>query len=66
LLDASAERLELIAEGPISLGVRYAMSPKGDRSAVHARVSVEGRGLPGRVFANAAEALLAGGALRRS
>ena len=66
VLDASAERLDLIANGPSDLGVRYVLSAQGDRSAVDASVSVEDRALLGRVFAKAAEALLAGGAPRLS
>jgi hypothetical protein len=64
VLEASGDLLELVAAGPISLGVRYVLRPAGDRSEVHASVSVEGRGLFGRVLAKATEALLAAGALR--
>jgi hypothetical protein len=64
VVNASDERLELTAEGPISLGVTYLLRPQGDGSEIEASVSVEGRGLLGRVLAKATEALLAGGALR--
>ena len=63
VLQASVDRLELVADGPISLGVRYALRPLGEHSEVDASVSVEGRGLLGRVLAKATEALLAAGAL---
>jgi hypothetical protein len=57
-------RLELVADGPISLGVRYVLRPAGEGSEIDASVSVEGRGLTGRVLAKATEALLAAGALK--
>lgn len=61
---ASDGRLELVADGPISLGVRYVLRPADEGSEIDASVSVEGRGLAGRVLAKATEALLAAGALR--
>jgi hypothetical protein len=66
VLSASNDRLELVAAGPISLGVRYALRPADSGSEIEASVSVEGRGLFGRVLAKATEALLAAGALRLS
>jgi hypothetical protein len=66
VLRASADRLELVAEGPISIDVRYLVRPAGSSSEVRASIGVEGRGLFGRVLAKATEALLAGGALRMS
>ena len=66
VLQAAHDRLELVADGPISLGVRYVLRPVGERSEVDASVSVEGRGLFGRVLAKATDALLAAGALRLS
>ena len=63
---ASDERLELVAEGPISLDVQYRLRPVGADSEIEACVSVEGRGLFGRVLAKATETLLAAGALRMS
>jgi hypothetical protein len=66
VLDASAERLELIADGPIPLGVRYVMSPKETAARSTRGCRLSGPGLPGRVFAEVAEALLACGALRLS
>ena len=56
----------LSADGPISIGVRYALRPVAGGSDVRASVSVDGRGLFGRLLAGATEALLAGGALRDS
>jgi hypothetical protein len=66
VLRASAERLELVAEGPISIDVQYRLRPAGPDSEVEASVSVAGQGLFGRVLAKATEALLAAGALRMS
>jgi hypothetical protein len=66
VLRASDERLELIAEGPISIDVQYRLRPAGAESEIEASVSVEGRGLFGRVLAKATETLLAAGALRMS
>jgi hypothetical protein len=66
VLRASDERLELIAHGPISIDVLYRLRPAGSQSEIEASVSVEGRGLFGRVLAKATETLLAGGALRMS
>lgn len=66
VLRASDERLELVAQGPISLDVRYRLRPAGSSSQIEATVAVEGRGLLGRVLAKATETLLAGGALRMS
>jgi hypothetical protein len=66
VLRASDERLDLIAEGPISIDVQYRLRPAGTESEIAASVSVEGRGLFGRVLAKATETLLAAGALRMS
>jgi hypothetical protein len=54
VLHAPQERLELVADGPISLGVDYTVRPAGGGSEVDASVSVKGRGLPGPVLATAA------------
>jgi hypothetical protein len=64
VLDASDQRLELVADGPISLSVEYRLQPRGGQSEIEASVSVEGKGLFGRIVAKATEALLAAGALR--
>jgi hypothetical protein len=66
VVSATDDRLELIARGPISLGVEYRLHPVGPASHVDASVSVQGSGLFGRLLAKATEALLAGGALRMS
>lgn len=66
VLEVSAERLALVAEGPISLDVEYAVRPAGCGSRVRASISVLGRGLIGRVLARATETLLAAGALQSS
>jgi hypothetical protein len=64
--EASGDRLALAADGPISLDVQYVLRPAPGGSDVRASISVEGRGLFGRVLASATEALLAAGALRLS
>jgi hypothetical protein len=66
VLRASDERLELVADGPICIDVRYRVRPSGVSSEIEASIGVEGRGLFGRMLAKATEALLAGGALRLS
>jgi hypothetical protein len=66
VLHVSDQRLELVAHGAISLGVQYVIRPASSGSEVDATISVEGRGLFGRVLAKATEALLAAGALRMS
>jgi hypothetical protein len=65
VLDARSERLDLVADGPISIAVEYRLRPAVGGSDVQA-LSVEGRGLFGRVLAKATETLLAAGALRGS
>ena len=66
VLQASDERLELVADGAISLSVSYILRPASVGSEVEAAISVEGGGLLGRLLAKATEALLAAGALRIS
>jgi hypothetical protein len=66
VLDASDQRLELVADGAISLEVQYVMRTAPAGSEVEAAISVQGGGLFGRVLAKATEALLAAGALRMS
>jgi len=66
VIKASEERLELVASGPIDLGVTYLLRPASGGSEIDASVSVRGGGLMGRLLARAAEALLAAGALRLS
>ena len=64
VLETSDERLELVASGPVELGVRYLLRPHVSGSEIDASVSVDGKGLFGRVLAKATEAVLAAGALR--
>jgi len=66
VLRSSDERLELVAQGPIWMDVRYALREAGACSEIKASVAVEGRGLVGRMLAKATETLLAGGALHMS
>ena len=63
VLAADDERLALVATGPISIDVEYRLRPADRGSLVSASVSVNGRGLIGRVIAQATDALLAAGAL---
>jgi len=60
---ADEERLALVATGPISIDVEYRLRPAPCGSNVSASVSVSGRGLIGRVVAQATDALIAAGAL---
>ncbi len=62
--EADLERLALAADGPVGLDVAYDLSPTGDRSEVRASISVRsGRGITGRLMAEATNALLSAGAL---
>jgi Polyketide cyclase / dehydrase and lipid transport len=63
VLDAEDGRLALVASGPISLDVEYLLAPVDRGSQVHASVSVAGRGLVGRLLAQATDVVLAAGAL---
>ena len=64
VLAADPERLELSAEGPIGLDVRYDLAPAEEGAEMTASVRVRGRGgLTGRVVATAATTLLSAGAL---
>ena len=56
-------RLALAATGPISIDVEYVLRPADRGSQVRASISVAGRGLFGRVLAQATEVVLAAGAL---
>jgi uncharacterized protein YndB with AHSA1/START domain len=65
VLDAGDGRLALTASGPVSMDVEYVIRPVDDGSEVSATVAVrEGRGLGGRLLAQATGALLSGGALQ--
>jgi hypothetical protein len=61
--EANEGCLALAATGPIRLDVHYVAVANEDGSDVRATVAVTGRGLIGRVLAQAADALLAAGAL---
>lgn len=61
---ADTGRLEISAEGPIGLDVRYDLAPADGGAEMTASVSVRsGGGLTGRVAAKAAMTLLSAGAL---
>jgi len=61
---ADPTRLELSADGPIGLDVRYDLAEAGKCAELTASVQVRGgRGLTGRVVAGAAASLLSAGAL---
>jgi hypothetical protein len=61
---ADEARLELSAEGPVALDVRYELSAHDAGAALNATVSVrDGGGLTGRLVANATAAILSAGAL---
>jgi hypothetical protein len=62
--EADDGRLVLSAVGPIRLDVEYCARAAGSGSEVRASVTVTGRGLTGRLLAQATDALLAAGALR--
>jgi hypothetical protein len=65
VIDAGDGRLALTASGPVSMDVEYVIRPVDDGSEVSASVAVrEGRGLGGRLLAQATGALLSGGALQ--
>jgi hypothetical protein len=61
---ADERRLELSADGPVGLDVRYDLSGDETCAELNARVSVRpSGGLTGRLVANATAALLSAGAL---
>jgi hypothetical protein len=61
---ADADRLEISADGPIGLDVRYELAPADTGSELYASVSLRrGGGITGRLVANATAALLSAGAL---
>jgi hypothetical protein len=61
--EADSGCLTLSASGPITLDVEYIAVANEDGSDVRATVAVSGRGLIGRVLAQATDAMLAAGAL---
>ena len=61
---ADAQLLELSANGPVGLDVRYELAPAAAGSELSASVSLRrGGGLTGRLVANATAALLTAGVL---
>jgi hypothetical protein len=61
---ADQDVLELSADGPVGLDVRYELAPADKGSELYASVSLRrGGGITGRLVANATAALLAAGAL---
>ncbi len=61
---ADHDVLELSADGPVGLDVRYELRPAEEGAEFEARVSLRpSRGLTGRIVANAASAMLSAGAL---
>jgi carbon monoxide dehydrogenase subunit G len=62
--EADDGHLVLTAVGPIRLDVEYLAVAAADGTEVHASITVSGRGLMGRLLAQATDALLAAGALR--
>ena len=61
---ADPDVLELSADGPVGLDVRYELAPADTGSELYASVSLRrGGGITGRLVANATAALLAAGAL---
>jgi hypothetical protein len=64
--EAGDGRLQLTAAGPVDLDVLYALKAAPAGSEVTASVAVRGRGLTGRLLAQATDALLAGGALHHA
>jgi carbon monoxide dehydrogenase subunit G len=64
--EAQDDRLELTASGPVAFDVAYDLRPGTDSTEVSASVAVSGRGLTGRLLAQATDALLAGGALQHT
>ena len=62
--EADLERLALAADGPVGLDVAYDLSATDDGSEVRASISVRsGKGITGRLMAEATNALLSAGAL---
>jgi hypothetical protein len=64
---ADAERLELVASGPVSLDVVYTFRQRGSRVTVVARVAVSHRGgMRAQLLRPAVNALLRAGALQQA
>ena len=64
VIEASTERLALVAEGPISFDVRYDVRPTSEGSEIDARIELRRRpGLIGRMLEGAGKSLLHAGLL---
>lgn len=64
---AGGDRLELVAEGPVSMDVSYRLREQGDRVLVEASVAMRRReGLSAKILRAAVVALLNAGALDRA
>jgi hypothetical protein len=64
VLHADEDRLELSADGPVGIDVRYDLRGSETGAEFDARVSMRpSRGITGKIVANAASALLSAGAL---
>jgi uncharacterized protein YndB with AHSA1/START domain len=64
---ADEQQLRLRASGPVNMDVAYDISPQADGTAVSASVSLaRGRGLAGRLLAEATAGLLHAGALSQA
>jgi hypothetical protein len=62
--EAGQDGLRLSADGPIGIDVRYDLSPASAGAELNASVSLRnGRGLTGRLVANATKALFSAGVL---
>jgi hypothetical protein len=67
VLEVDGDRLQLRCEGPVAIDVRYDLEPADSGSAVKASVGVRpGRGIRGRILAEATGALLCAGALNHA
>jgi hypothetical protein len=66
VIEADDGHLALTARGPIHLDVEYLATALEHGSALSASITVTGRGLIGRLLAQATDALLASGALQAS
>ncbi len=66
ILEASRRAFELTASGPFELNARYEAREGSNGTELIAFVSVTGRGVRGRLASSAAEAMLAGGALKHA
>ena len=67
VLEADPARLQLRCDGPVAIDVRYDLEPAESGSEVRASVGVKpGRGIRGRILAEATGALLRAGALNQA